>query len=63
MRKVQLNLSQVPDDPYELFNVFVRTAREQGFSKEYVEMVFERALLSSYKNLNQLVRDHIELNY
>lgn len=60
MKKVQLNLSQVADEPSRLFDAFVRAARDQGFSLEYVEMIFERVLLSNYKELNKLLQQYIE---
>ena len=48
------------DDPGRLFKEFLRAAKEQGFSLEYVEMIYSKVLLSNYKNLRSLLQEFTE---
>lgn len=62
--KVKINMEDFMSDgnAYALLGKFRRAARKQGWSKEQVDAVLNKAMSGDYDNLLQALMEHIEFD-
>jgi hypothetical protein len=59
-KKVKLTLVGLDSNAFNLMGKFQKAARAQGFSKEYVDDVLNKCMLSDYNNLLRVMMEHCE---